>query len=462
MGQSGSSPQNGADVVYAPPKALHVLRVTPGSPASQTDIEPYFDFVLGVEGAPESHERMVDAVQLERLVETHEGKAMNLMVWSSKTNNVRQVLVVPSRLWVSEFTSSLDTSPHPLSPSHSRNTSLESISRIRKPSLLGLTMRLCEPESALDNVWHILEVMEGSPAESAGLVPYGDWIVGWSGGVLRGENDFLEVVEAHVDKPLRVYVYSYDFDTLREVVLVPNRMWGGEGLLGCGVGFGLLHRIPRPNPEQGPDTLQDHFQQNDAPLYDEEAELFVPADDIVDDNHSDGRPLHSSDPHRPLRIVPTQNGLSSQTISGPDEATPIHAPVPIQLIPKQPLSVFTADDNTDDSADNGAPTPTQSSPISPKGEAPQTLSRTLSPPTRNAHFISNSSALGSGSPILRQFSNPAFGASRFGSIQTRIPSPVPRSSLPRMAHGIDSDEEGDDRTASTRQRSNGSVTSVDD
>lgn len=57
-------------------------------------------------------------------------------------------------------------------------------------------MRICEPATSLDNVWHILEVLEGSPAESAGLVPYGDWIVGWSGGTLRGENDFLDVVEA--------------------------------------------------------------------------------------------------------------------------------------------------------------------------------------------------------------------------------------------------------------------------
>lgn len=56
-------------------------------------------------------------------------------------------------------------------------------------------MRICQPDIALDNVWHILEVLEGSPAESAGLVPYGDWIVGWAGGVLQGENDFLEVVE---------------------------------------------------------------------------------------------------------------------------------------------------------------------------------------------------------------------------------------------------------------------------
>lgn len=62
-------------------------------------------------------------------------------------------------------------------------------------------MRVCEPATSLDNVWHILEVLEGSPAESAGLVPYGDWIIGWSGGVLRGENDFLDVVEAVNSSP---------------------------------------------------------------------------------------------------------------------------------------------------------------------------------------------------------------------------------------------------------------------
>ena len=65
-----------------------------------------------------------------------------------------------------------------------------------QPSLLGLSMRVCEPEFSLDNVWHVLDVLEDSPAESAGLVPYGDWIVGWSGGVLAAENDFYDLVEA--------------------------------------------------------------------------------------------------------------------------------------------------------------------------------------------------------------------------------------------------------------------------
>lgn len=55
---------------------------------------------------------------------------------------------------------------------------------------------MCEPEFALDNVWHVLDVLEGSPAESAGLVPYGDYITGWSGGVLSAENDFYDLVEA--------------------------------------------------------------------------------------------------------------------------------------------------------------------------------------------------------------------------------------------------------------------------
>lgn len=99
-------------------------------------------------------------------------------------------------------------------------------------SLLGLSLRFCTPQMALENVWHVLDVMEGSPAESAGafrvllpgcscsvhsssrdphadappashvfastagLVPYGDWVIGWAGGVLNHENDFYDVVEA--------------------------------------------------------------------------------------------------------------------------------------------------------------------------------------------------------------------------------------------------------------------------
>ncbi|CDO70850.1 hypothetical protein BN946_scf184801.g43 [Trametes cinnabarina] len=244
-----------------PPRALHVLRVTPSSPASQTNIEPYFDFVVGYKGDSLLSHNTVDPSELEGIVENHEGRTLNLLVWNSKSQQTRVVPIVPSRDWSSPQASLPDP----------KEADAE-----RKPSLLGLSMRMCEPEFAMDNVWHVLDVLEGSPAESAGLVPYGDWIIGWSGGVLGAEGDFYDVVEAHIDKPLRVYVYSYDFDTIREVVLIPNRHWGGEGLLGCVFGFGLLHRIPPLPADREPGAVPLELTQESEDY--EEQQLFVPAD----------------------------------------------------------------------------------------------------------------------------------------------------------------------------------------
>ena len=72
-----------------PPRALHVLRVTPSSPASQTNIEPYFDFVVGYKGDSLASHNTIDASELERIVESHEGRTLNLLVWNSKSQATR-------------------------------------------------------------------------------------------------------------------------------------------------------------------------------------------------------------------------------------------------------------------------------------------------------------------------------------------------------------------------------------
>ena len=46
-------------------------------------------------------------------------------------------------------------------------------------------------------------------------------------------------------RPIRLYVYSASSDNVRLVTMTPNDEWGGNGCLGCDVGYGLLHRIPR-------------------------------------------------------------------------------------------------------------------------------------------------------------------------------------------------------------------------
>ncbi|GAA6011171.1 hypothetical protein JCM10207_005524 [Rhodosporidiobolus poonsookiae] len=202
--------------------AFHVLRVAEGSPAAEAGLEPFFDFIVGAGGRQIGDE--IDA--LTDVLENSEGRQVPLQVYSTKRKELRDVYVVPSRTWSSEGAPGGQVDG--------------------QPSLLGLSLRLCNPAHALEQVWHVLEILEGSPAQSAGLVPFGDWIVGYAGGVLRGEGDFYDVVESHVDKPLRLFVYNSDYDVTREAILVPNRSWGGEGLLGCGVGYGLLHRIPKP------------------------------------------------------------------------------------------------------------------------------------------------------------------------------------------------------------------------
>lgn len=52
------------------------------------------------------------------------------------------------------------------------------------------------------------------------------------------------LIETNEGKPLKLYVYNSDSDMTREITLTPNNGWGGEGSLGCGIGYGYLHRIP--------------------------------------------------------------------------------------------------------------------------------------------------------------------------------------------------------------------------
>ena len=82
---------------------------------------------------------------------------------------------------------------------------------------------------------------------------------------------------------------------LREVVLIPNRHWGGEGLLGCVFGyvislafsfqmltsrprFGLLHRIPPQPEDRVPGTMPPELLEDNEH---ETQDLFVPADASV-------------------------------------------------------------------------------------------------------------------------------------------------------------------------------------
>ena len=62
--------------------------------------------------------------------------------------------------------------------------------------------------------------------------------------MLRENDELFHLIEAHEGRNLKLYVYNTLSDSCREVIIVPNSHWGGEGSLGCGIGYGYLHRIP--------------------------------------------------------------------------------------------------------------------------------------------------------------------------------------------------------------------------
>jgi hypothetical protein len=113
---------------------------------------------------------------------------------------------------------------------------------------LGLSLQYT-PISIAANIWHVLDVAPKSPADNAALLPYSDYILGSPEGVLHGEGALGELVEDHIGRPLRLYVYNNEYNVTREVTIQPTRDWGGEGALGCVLGYGALHRLPAPLSE---------------------------------------------------------------------------------------------------------------------------------------------------------------------------------------------------------------------
>lgn len=151
------------------------------------------------------------------------GKQIPLTIYSCKTQNVRSVNVEPSDSWGGQ-------------------------------GLLGISIRFCSFEVAKENVWHILEVHPNSPASLAGLKPFSDYIIG-SDSILHESEDLFNLIENHDGVNLKLYVYNFEEDSCREVTITPNSHWGGEGLVGCGIGYGYLHRIPvRGKPVAPPST----------------------------------------------------------------------------------------------------------------------------------------------------------------------------------------------------------------
>uniref|UniRef100_A0A8C5LT36 PDZ GRASP-type domain-containing protein n=1 Tax=Leptobrachium leishanense TaxID=445787 RepID=A0A8C5LT36_9ANUR len=166
----------------------HVLRVQENSTGCRARLEQFHDFIVSINGL-----RLNKDNDTLYLLKASVKKPVKMMVYSSKTLELSETTVKPSNMWGGQ-------------------------------GLLGVGIRFCSFDGANENVWHVLEVKSNSPAALS-------------------ENLF-SLIETHKGKSLKLYVYNTDTENCREVVITPNSSCGGEGSLGCGMGYGYLHRIP--------------------------------------------------------------------------------------------------------------------------------------------------------------------------------------------------------------------------
>ncbi|XP_019731625.1 Golgi reassembly-stacking protein 2-like [Hippocampus comes] len=186
----------------------HVHGIQDSSPAFKAGLEPFFDFIISIGNTRLSKEGNL----LKDLLKANAEKAVKLQVYNIKSQRVRELEVTPGNMWGGQ-------------------------------GLLGASVRFCSFEGAAENVWHVLDVEANSPAASAGLLAHVDFIVG-ADQLLQSSDDFFSLIEANEGKRLKLLVYNTESERCREVVVMPNGAWGGEGSLGCGIGYGYLHRIP--------------------------------------------------------------------------------------------------------------------------------------------------------------------------------------------------------------------------
>ncbi|OAK99876.1 golgi reassembly stacking protein-like protein [Phaeosphaeriaceae sp. SRC1lsM3a] len=221
----------------------------------EVPLEPWFDFIIGINGRTIDNP---DPGLFATEVRNCAGQTISLGVFSGKGQKIREVYIsIPSG-----------------------------------DPTLGISLQW-SPLSLAEDVWHILDVAPNSPADVAGLLPYGDYVIGSPEGLVRGESGLGELVEDFLDRPLRLIVYNHEYDVTRPVTITPSRGWGGEGALGCVLGFGALHRIP-PSLEEPPQAPGETLFSSDnaATSFDEKrplsaapgtpmqgapTELFVPA-----------------------------------------------------------------------------------------------------------------------------------------------------------------------------------------
>ena len=285
--------------------ALRVLNVVPHSIAHEKGFESWFDYIIRINNhelpmlypqlsnfsysinedgtinyggnATSQQAATINFELLMQEITTLANHEQDLVVdvWSAKGGIIRQIALPLKKFEASDK-----------SEEDNENQTVHKLF-VDNFKQLGLTLESQHLNTAT-YVWRILTTHQGSPAFMSQLVPYSDYIIGCdsafptdingkgllaTGGESLLSKTVLNYYNYHYasssedNVPITLYVYNHDYDILRPVTVNLSRSWGtgqNKGILGCDVGYGLLHRIPEVVGKFQSDSIVDDvlFENN--------------------------------------------------------------------------------------------------------------------------------------------------------------------------------------------------------
>ncbi|KAK5829433.1 GRASP55/65 PDZ-like domain-containing protein [Linnemannia elongata] len=292
----------------------HVLMVKENTPAARAGLRPYFDYIMGINGIRLNKEDSV----LRDQMESSEDRPVILDIYSTREQALRKIELTPVHKWDNG-----------------------------KDGYIGCSIRFCLFDTISDVVWHILDVAPGSPAMEAGLCAHADYVIGTPLGIMRGERDLYDLVEDYIADELPLHVYNANTNEVREVIIIPREDWGGQGLLGCDVGFGYLHRLPKhdPSPHQtnGSGDVKEkahpalaHTEKTvyqETSTFHEKQQLESSADNTPTNESTPGDPITENSAHHHRGVYDGNNNtIDTQESKDYDTTAPTPQPAKLETI----------------------------------------------------------------------------------------------------------------------------------
>ena len=197
MGQSQSEPVG-----------FRVVRVLPDGPLAKSSIEPFFDYVMSIEGEqPLTHSHFTSIVQ------KNENKRVRLAVLSIKTGKTRFISMTPQK-W----------------------------------SGSGLFGALVERETVSDGFFHglrIIEVLPNSEAEKMGLRALSDFVIASDSPplLLKTPDDFDSLLRSENVESLNLIIFDSAKNISRKVY---GKLENSRKQFGMDLASGALNIIPLP------------------------------------------------------------------------------------------------------------------------------------------------------------------------------------------------------------------------